>query len=173
MRRRLRAAPGRSRAVAVCVCGIPIVYHRSLDRTYTETLDQPRARVPARWSRPHWYQCLFAHKGPHAHLAPTHMCRCAHAISVPPNPFMASWVSLARRNYPPARVGNPGMPSARTHPPHCRQRAAVTTVCGQLCATPPLLRCQLANGHACSWPLSLCMACAAISHQASLSSISA
>ena len=115
-------------------------------------------------------QCIFAHKRTHAHLAPTHMCRCAHAISVPPNP---SALGLSGRAELTARVGNPGMPSARTHPPHCRQRAAVTTVCGQLCAMPPLLRCQLVNGHASSWPLSLCMACAAISHQASLSSISA
>ena len=100
----MRAAPGRSRAVAVYVCSIPIVYHRSLDRTYTETLDQPRARNPARWSRPHWYQCLFAHKRPHAHLAPTHMCRCAHAISVPPNP---SALGLSGRAELPARVVYP------------------------------------------------------------------
>ena len=163
----MRAATGRSLGRAVCVCVKYIVYCITLDRTCTDTLSQPRARL-ARLGRLHG-SVYTRSQETHAHLAPTHICADMRMQSLCPQ--SPSALGLSGRAELTARVGNPGMPSARTHPPHCRQRAAVTTVCGQLCALPPLLRCQLANGHASSWPRSLCMACAAISHQASLSSI--
>ena len=66
---------------------------------------------------------------------------CADGLHATCGPRFPRYLCLSSgAELTPASV-NPGMPSARTHPPHCRQRSAVPTVCGQLCTMPPLLRC--------------------------------
>ena len=163
----MRAAPVGSWAIAVCVCVDCLIYLYITARHCTLV----PGSTPARASAARWHGSIrlieHSQKGPSR--APKRLI-CTdkpHAIRGPRFPRYLCLSSGAELT--PASV-NPGMPNARTHPPHCRQRAAVPhRVRATRCAMPPLLRCQLVSGHVSSRPLSLCIACSALSHQASLS----
>ena len=107
----MRAATGRSLAGAVCVCVKYVVLYITLDRTCTDTLNQPRARL-ARLGRLHWISVYTLTKeNPGTSRTDSYVQMCACNLCAPKIPRL--WVYLAGRN----RVGNPGMPSARTHYP--------------------------------------------------------
>jgi len=103
----VRAATGRSLAGAVCVCVKYIVYCITLDRTCTDTLNQPRARL-ARLGRLHWISVYTLAKDP-THVSHRLICADVHMQSLCPR----LWVSLAGRNYPPMSVTRACLAPAR------------------------------------------------------------
>jgi len=104
----MRSAPGRSWAVAVCVAIKYVVYCITLDRTCTDTLNRPRARL-ARLGRLHWISVYTLAKDP-THVSHRLICADVHMQSLCPR----LWVSLAGRNYPPMSVTRACLAPARS-----------------------------------------------------------
>ena len=109
----LRAAPGRSWAVAVCVAIKYVVYCITLDRTCTDTLNRPRARHARSLGRFHWISVYTLTKDP---TRVSHRLICADVRMQSLCPQTAR-VSLAGRNYPPMSVTRACLAPARSGRP--------------------------------------------------------